>query len=79
MKPNSPITYELKEDDLLYFLHIPKTAGTTFASVLDNYFDFNSILPQQVWSQLLKNRPKNFSKLFFVKPTTSKTMSFFIV
>lgn len=37
-------TVPLAADDLVYYLHIPKTAGTTFNAVLETYFD-----PAQIW------------------------------
>jgi hypothetical protein len=43
-----PIEYRLKDDDILYFLHIPKTAGTTLTTIIDNNFDLDSIFPEQV-------------------------------
>lgn len=35
----------LRTDDILYYLHIPKTAGTTFNAVLESYFDRDQIWP----------------------------------
>jgi hypothetical protein len=35
----------LQEDEALYFLHIPKTAGMTLSNILDNYFDWKDIFP----------------------------------
>ena len=32
------------KDDVLYFLHIPKTAGTSLIFSLENYFDVNELL-----------------------------------
>jgi len=63
----TPLTYGLKKNDILYFFHIPKTAGTSLIHTLENYFDFNTLLPSYVWDQLLLNMPKNFSKYRFVK------------
>lgn len=54
--------FGLEETDALYFLHIPKTAGTTFISILDNFFDFNSICKKQSWDNLLPDMPSNLSK-----------------
>jgi len=34
-----------------YFVHIPKTAGTSFIVLLDRYFPVNSIYPQQLWRE----------------------------
>ena len=46
---------KINNEDILYFLHIPKTAGTSLIRILDNHFDHNSILPQQKWDDLLQN------------------------
>ncbi len=61
-KQSSSLEYKLKNDDILYFLHIPKTAGTTFATVLESYFDLDSICPEQLWHELLPEKKLNFSK-----------------
>jgi len=53
---DSPFEYQLKDDDTVFFLHVTKTAGTTFISILDSYFDHNSIYPEQLWHELLKKR-----------------------
>lgn len=37
----------------LYFLHLAKTAGTTFMSVLDRQFSQDEICPAKLWHQLL--------------------------
>jgi len=57
------IGLDLKENDILYFLHIPKAAGTSFISVLDNYFDLNRICKLHDWEEMLTNMPKDISKL----------------
>ena len=44
------------KDDVLYFLHIPKTAGTSLIFSLENYFDVNDLLPSQMWRQLLTSK-----------------------
>ncbi|MGB6463783.1 MAG: sulfotransferase family 2 domain-containing protein [Nitrosotalea sp.] len=62
-----PLEYELKEDDIMYFLHIPKTAGTTLTAIIDNNFDLNSIYPEQVWQKLLLNKPKSFSEYKLIR------------
>jgi len=63
-KNNSPI---LKEDDILYFLHIPKTGGLTMIYILNGFFDYSSILTEHSWDQLLPQIPKNFSDYRFVR------------
>lgn len=37
----------------LYFLHIPKTAGTTFISVLESQFEADQICPAYLWHDLI--------------------------
>src|SRR5689334_11133072 len=54
-------------EDMLYFLHIPKTAGTTLTTILDNNFDLDSIYPEQVWQKLLLNKPHSFSKYKLIR------------
>jgi hypothetical protein len=39
--------YRLKEAEQLCFLHIPKTAGTTFTAILDAKFDRADICPAE--------------------------------
>lgn len=39
---------------MLYFLHIPKTAGTTLTSILDRRFAAADICPTKMWHKLLK-------------------------
>jgi len=61
------IEYQLKDDDILYFLHIPKTAGTTFSYILDSYFDLDSICPEKLWNKLYQNNRKNLSKFRLIR------------
>ncbi|HPI96489.1 MAG TPA: hypothetical protein PK055_04760 [Gammaproteobacteria bacterium] len=35
-----------------YFIHIPKTAGTSFINILDNCHEFDSIFPCQLWREI---------------------------
>ena len=37
--------YNLKPEDTLYFCHIPKTAGMTFRTILEDYFQCDDICP----------------------------------
>ena len=64
---NKSIGGQLKEDDILYFLHIPKTAGTTLISILDSFFDYDTIYPEQLWHNLLKNRATDFSRFRLIR------------
>jgi hypothetical protein len=58
--------YDL-QNNTLYFLHIPKTAGTTLITILDSYFDSNSILRAHSWNELLPQIPQDFSEYKFVR------------
>ena len=57
----------LQNNNTLYFLHIPKTAGSSIIGILDNYFSLDSILPEEVWNHLLKNLPTDFSKYGLIR------------
>jgi len=48
-------------NEILYFLHIPKTAGTSFIDFLDNYYDDSQICKEHDWQELLSILPQNFS------------------
>jgi len=54
----SELKINLRDNDLMYFLHIPKTAGTTLIATLDSYFDHDSIFPNKVWNEVLINKSK---------------------
>ena len=58
---------KLKKNDVLYFLHIPKTAGLSTIYILNGFFKYSSILIEHSWDQLLPKLPKNFSKYRFVR------------
>ena len=66
-KQSSSLQYKLKNNDILYFLHIPKTAGTTFARVLENYFDLDSICPEQLWHEIIRKNQVNFSNIRLIR------------
>jgi len=57
----------LDEQDVLYFLHIPKTAGTSLISILDSYFKNDEVLRLHAWKYLLPKMPLDFSKYRFVR------------
>jgi len=42
-----------------YFLHIPKTGGTSFAKMIDGHYSKNEILPYQIWPDLVEAWPLN--------------------
>lgn len=54
--------YNLKNDDILYFLHIPKTAGITFTTILEDNFDYDSIYTKRKYDELICDLPQDFTK-----------------
>ncbi len=46
------MTYRLRSVDTLCFIHIPKTGGTSFISLLDAQFHSRDICPSQLWMHL---------------------------
>jgi len=62
----SSLSYSPNED-ILYFLHIPKTAGTSLISILDSYFKREQVLRLHAWKYLLPKMPLDFSKYRFVR------------
>jgi len=74
IQDSKKIEKKLTEEDLLYFLHVPKTAGTTVYFTIDSFFDLDSIFPFRFWNlylirkpKLEKNIKKQFSKLQLVR------------
>lgn len=65
---------QLKENDLLYFLHIPKTAGTTMISILDKQFNSDKILNLHEWQELLPLMPIDFAKYNFIRGHFGKSI-----
>ncbi len=53
MTKNEQPYYNLTDDDIFYFLHIPKTAGTTLLTIIDNWFDYDKTFPETSWEGLL--------------------------
>ncbi len=48
-----PLEYSLMPDDQLFFLHIPKTAGTTLAGIMENVFNREEIMPYYFTPELI--------------------------
>ncbi len=49
-----------------YFVHVPKTAGTSFIVILDRFFAAKEIYPHQLWREIKEiNKQKNNSYLLF--------------
>ena len=67
MKKISPIECEIEKDDILYFLHIPKTAGTSLVDILENNFSQEEIFQEVIWPEMLKKLPKDFSKFRLIR------------
>ena len=59
--------HSLTDKDLLYFLHIPKTAGTSIISILDSHFSSKKILNLHEWQELLPLMPLDFKKYNFIR------------
>lgn len=68
------IQYDLKDDDILFFSHIPKTAGTTFINILDKFFSNDSIYPEQLWTEFRKQPHVNFSKYKLIRGHFTKDL-----
>jgi len=54
--------FKLNDEDVLYFIHIPKTAGGTLISYLDENFDLEQICHKHYWSEWFDDIPRDFSK-----------------
>ena len=52
----------MQDNEILYFLHIPKTAGTSLIKVLDDQFDYYDICPEEKWDELITKPCDTFSK-----------------
>lgn len=49
-----PAQYSLKDEDVLYFSHIPKTAGMTFRTIVEDHFHCDEICPATLNAQVAK-------------------------
>jgi hypothetical protein len=50
----------------IYFLHIPKTGGTTFQEFVVSQFPESSVLPAHLWSVLLRLNPQSAGEYSFI-------------
>lgn len=57
----------LNFSDYLYFIHIPKTAGTTLIPLLDARFDADEICPAQLWRELVALPQESLSRYRFFR------------
>ena len=60
MVKNEKWMYNPKEDEQFFFMHIPKTGGTTLRKMLTNHFPDGSYYPSQ--SDLINNKGKYFNQ-----------------
>ena len=61
MGENTDIECDLNSDDILYFLHIPKTAGTSLTNVLETPYNYSEIYQDVLWLDLFEKLPKNLN------------------
>ena len=50
-----------------YFLHIPKTGGTSLSKIIDQFYQEKEILPHKTWNELLSNWPLDTSQVRLVR------------
>lgn len=55
---NFPAQYNLQANDVLYFCHIPKTAGMTFRTIVEDQFQCSDVCPATLNAQLAKMSPE---------------------
>ena len=51
---NFPAQYSLQANDVMYFCHIPKTAGMTFRTIIEDQFACDDVCPATLNAQLRK-------------------------
>jgi len=61
------LKYNLKKDDIVYFLHIPKTSGVSLTITLDDHFHLDSICPARTWNYLQRNPIDDLSKYGLIR------------
>ncbi|MCU0525902.1 MAG: sulfotransferase family protein [Elainella sp. Prado103] len=55
---NFPTQYNLRQTDVMYFCHIPKTAGMTFRTIIEDQFPCDDVCPATLNAQLRKLTPE---------------------
>ena len=56
-----------QKDDVFYFLHIPKTAGTSLINIVENNFDYKQIYLERLWPRLFENLPENLANFKLIR------------
>ncbi|ABA57261.1 hypothetical protein Noc_0748 [Nitrosococcus oceani ATCC 19707] len=59
--------FMLVPQNRFYFIHIPKTAGTTLIPLLDARFDADEICPAQLWRELLTLHQESLPRYRFFR------------
>lgn len=59
---NFPAQYNLQANDVLYFCHIPKTAGMTFRTIIEDQFNCEDVCPATLNAQLAKLTPEDLRR-----------------
>lgn len=59
---NFPAQYNLQPDNVLYFCHIPKTAGMTFRTIIEDQFHCDDVCPATLNAQLAKLSPEDLQR-----------------
>src|SRR5437868_14985772 len=54
--------YELRDEDVLYFFHLPKTGGISFTSFLESRFPAGQTCPARVFYDLYQLPPESLSR-----------------
>ncbi|MBD2462786.1 sulfotransferase family 2 domain-containing protein [Oscillatoria sp. FACHB-1407] len=57
-----PAQYDLQDEDVLYFPHIPKTAGMTFRTILEDQFHNDDVCPATLNAQLKDYSQADYEK-----------------
>jgi len=55
------------DKNLFYFLHIPKTAGTSLVNILENQFTFGKIYDKVIWPELFKDFPLDLNSYNLIR------------
>ncbi len=59
---NFPAQYHLQDSDVMYFSHIPKTAGMTFRTIVEDHFPEAETCPATLKAQIKTIAPEEFQK-----------------